>query len=152
MARLPLTLPYDVSFWSGFDYGVFVIAFIDLISIRATGWTFTQGHARHFRDKYLLSLLTGRIVHFPHTLTGECREREFLIRFRPFQLLLPTYRKLEIFSCWWIRCARDAMELFCTFFPTYVPLICLANPPIATVVDIVVGVMWPSLLAVTSIC
>ena len=48
------------------------MAFMDLISIRASAWTFTQAHTRHFRDKCLLSLLTGRIVHFPHSLIGEC--------------------------------------------------------------------------------
>jgi len=48
------------------------MAFMDLISIRASAWTFTQADTRHFRDKCLLSLLTGRIVHFPHSLIGEC--------------------------------------------------------------------------------
>uniref|UniRef100_A0A7C9DEM9 Ubiquitin-like protease family profile domain-containing protein n=1 Tax=Opuntia streptacantha TaxID=393608 RepID=A0A7C9DEM9_OPUST len=54
---------------NGYDYGVFIMAFTDLISIRATRWTFTQAHVRHFRDKCLLSLLTG-----PHTLIGVSRE------------------------------------------------------------------------------
>jgi len=69
--QLPwLTLCIVVPLRSGYDCGVFVMAFIDLISIRATAWQFTQAHVRQFRDKCLLSLLTGRIGHFPRTLTG----------------------------------------------------------------------------------
>ena len=55
---------------SGYDCGVFVMAFMDLISIRATGWQFTQANVRLFRDKCLLSLVRGRIAHFPRTVTG----------------------------------------------------------------------------------
>uniref|UniRef100_A0A7C8YVL5 Ubiquitin-like protease family profile domain-containing protein n=1 Tax=Opuntia streptacantha TaxID=393608 RepID=A0A7C8YVL5_OPUST len=55
---------------NGYDCGVFVMAFMDLISIRATGWQFTQANVRQFRDKCLLSLVRGRITHFPRTVTG----------------------------------------------------------------------------------
>uniref|UniRef100_A0A7C9DCL2 Ubiquitin-like protease family profile domain-containing protein n=1 Tax=Opuntia streptacantha TaxID=393608 RepID=A0A7C9DCL2_OPUST len=63
---------------NGYDHGVFVMAFMDLISIRPNAWRFSHHNVRQFRDKCLVSLPRGRIANFPHTLTG----------FSPLQCLL----------------------------------------------------------------
>ena len=50
---------------SGHDCGVYMLMFMDLLSIRADGLYFDQPYVRHPRDKLLLSLLQGSIAHFP---------------------------------------------------------------------------------------
>ncbi|KAJ8428809.1 hypothetical protein Cgig2_028014 [Carnegiea gigantea] len=50
---------------NGHDYGVYMLMFMDLLSIRADGVYFGQNYMRHARDKLLLSLLQGSIAHFP---------------------------------------------------------------------------------------
>ncbi|KAJ8425387.1 hypothetical protein Cgig2_018476 [Carnegiea gigantea] len=53
---------------NGHDYGVFVIAFIDLLSVKVDGFEFDQDYVAHYRDKCLLSILQGRVAHFPQHL------------------------------------------------------------------------------------
>lgn len=96
-----------------FDYvavtiTAFVMAFMDLISIRATCWHFRQANVRQFKDKCLLSLLKGRIAHFLHTLTGEftygvsCSWVSYNIGW--FNMLIVDYYCFRLtdfcFSCW----------------------------------------------------
>ncbi|KAJ8438435.1 hypothetical protein Cgig2_004545 [Carnegiea gigantea] len=50
---------------NGHDCGVYMLMFMDLLSIRADGVYFGQNYVRHARDKLLLSLLQGSIAHFP---------------------------------------------------------------------------------------
>ncbi|KAJ8422403.1 hypothetical protein Cgig2_029227 [Carnegiea gigantea] len=50
---------------NGHDCGVYVLMFMDLLSIRADGLYFGQPYVRHARDKLLLSLLQGSVAHFP---------------------------------------------------------------------------------------
>ena len=53
---------------SGHDCGVFVMVLLDLISMRLEQVVFDQQHVRHVRKKLLLSLLEGKIAHFPDAL------------------------------------------------------------------------------------
>lgn len=50
---------------NGYDCGVFVMAFMDLISVRADSWCFQQQNVRHFKEKCLANLLKGDIRNFP---------------------------------------------------------------------------------------
>jgi len=50
---------------SGHDCGVYMLMIMDLLSIRADGLYFGQPYVRNARDKLLLSLLQGRVAHFP---------------------------------------------------------------------------------------
>jgi len=50
---------------SGHDCGVYMLMFMDLLSIRADGLYFGQPYVRHARNKLLLSVLQGSIAHFP---------------------------------------------------------------------------------------
>ncbi|KAJ8420167.1 hypothetical protein Cgig2_000257 [Carnegiea gigantea] len=50
---------------NGHDCGVYMLMFMDLLSMRADGVYFGRTYVRHARDKLLLSLLQGSIAHFP---------------------------------------------------------------------------------------
>ncbi|KAJ8437695.1 hypothetical protein Cgig2_030717 [Carnegiea gigantea] len=50
---------------SGHDCGVYMLMFMDLLSVRADGLYFGQPYVRQARDKLLLSLLHGSVAHFP---------------------------------------------------------------------------------------
>ncbi|KAJ8452972.1 hypothetical protein Cgig2_014735 [Carnegiea gigantea] len=50
---------------NGHDCGVYMLMFMDLLSIRADGLYFGQPYVRNARDKLLLSLLQERVAHFP---------------------------------------------------------------------------------------
>ncbi|KAJ8432188.1 hypothetical protein Cgig2_013730 [Carnegiea gigantea] len=50
---------------NGHDCGVYMLTFMDLLSIRADGLYFGQPYVRQTRDKLLLSLLQGNVAHFP---------------------------------------------------------------------------------------
>ncbi|KAJ8420360.1 LOW QUALITY PROTEIN: hypothetical protein Cgig2_023216 [Carnegiea gigantea] len=50
---------------NGHDCGVYMLMFMNLLSIRADGLYFGQPYVRNARDKLLLSLLQGRVAHFP---------------------------------------------------------------------------------------
>ncbi|KAJ8446968.1 hypothetical protein Cgig2_006596 [Carnegiea gigantea] len=50
---------------NGHDCGVYMLMFMDLLSIRADGLYFGQPYVRQARDKLLLSLLQGSVAHFP---------------------------------------------------------------------------------------
>ncbi|KAJ8442694.1 hypothetical protein Cgig2_001787 [Carnegiea gigantea] len=49
----------------GHDCSVYMLMFMDLLSMRADGVYFDQTYVRHAREKLLLSLLQGSIAHFP---------------------------------------------------------------------------------------
>uniref|UniRef100_A0A7C8ZNM0 Ubiquitin-like protease family profile domain-containing protein n=1 Tax=Opuntia streptacantha TaxID=393608 RepID=A0A7C8ZNM0_OPUST len=53
---------------NGYDCGVYVMVLLDLISMRAEKVEFDPQHVRQVRDKLLLSLLQGKIAHFPGAL------------------------------------------------------------------------------------
>ncbi|KAJ8453381.1 hypothetical protein Cgig2_008265 [Carnegiea gigantea] len=44
---------------------VFVMAYMDLLSVKADGYHFDQDCVAHYKDKCLLSFLHGRVAHFP---------------------------------------------------------------------------------------
>ncbi|KAJ8424183.1 LOW QUALITY PROTEIN: hypothetical protein Cgig2_028308 [Carnegiea gigantea] len=50
---------------NGHDCSVYMLMFMDLLSMRADGVYFGRTYVRHARDKLLLSLLQGSIAHFP---------------------------------------------------------------------------------------
>ncbi|KAJ8446292.1 hypothetical protein Cgig2_005823 [Carnegiea gigantea] len=50
---------------NGHDCGVYMLMFMDLLSIRADGLYFGQPYVRQARDKLLLGLLQGSVAHFP---------------------------------------------------------------------------------------
>ncbi|KAJ8437856.1 hypothetical protein Cgig2_002990 [Carnegiea gigantea] len=52
------------------DCGVFAMAFMDLLSVKADGFEFNQDSVAHYRDKCLLSFLQGLLAHFPQHLRG----------------------------------------------------------------------------------
>ena len=49
---------------------LFVLAFIDFLSMNVGGLYFEQGDVKSMTDKYLLSLLQGKIAHFLNALQG----------------------------------------------------------------------------------
>lgn len=53
---------------NGHDCVVFVMVFMDLISMNNKPLLFNQQYVRHMRDKLLVSLLQGKIAHFPDAL------------------------------------------------------------------------------------
>jgi len=53
---------------SGHDCGVYVMVLYDLMSLRAENVVFETRYVRHVHDKLLLSLLQGKIAHFPESL------------------------------------------------------------------------------------
>ncbi|KAJ8435571.1 hypothetical protein Cgig2_020033 [Carnegiea gigantea] len=57
---------------SGHDCGLFVMAFMEVLSIRTDGLYFKRAYVRHMRDKCLLSIMLGKIVHYPEALEGSC--------------------------------------------------------------------------------
>ncbi|KAJ8432091.1 hypothetical protein Cgig2_001172 [Carnegiea gigantea] len=54
----------------GHDCGVFVMAFMELLSLKADGFHFDQDCVPLYRDKCLLSFIQGRLAHFPQHLRG----------------------------------------------------------------------------------
>jgi len=71
--RIPsIASPYASLFRSGHDCGVFVMAFMDVLSIRTDGLYFHQRDVRHMRDLCLLSIIQGEVAHFPDALLGTC--------------------------------------------------------------------------------
>jgi len=71
---------------SGHDCGVFVMVLMDLLSMRADKVVFDQQHVRHVRDKLLLSLLQGKIAHFPDALI-----RYYVLQWQNLPLLFVTF-------------------------------------------------------------
>jgi len=55
---------------SGHDCGVYVMAFIDILSMRTRALPFERAYVWNFRAKCLLSILQGKIAHLPETLQG----------------------------------------------------------------------------------
>ena len=55
---------------SGHDCGLYVMAFMDVLSIRTAGLYFDTSYVRHMRDLCLLSILQGKVAHFPDSLEG----------------------------------------------------------------------------------
>ncbi|KAJ8419910.1 hypothetical protein Cgig2_000657 [Carnegiea gigantea] len=53
---------------NGHGCGVFIMAFMDLLSLKADGFEFDQDCAAHYRDKCLLSFIQGQVAHFPQHL------------------------------------------------------------------------------------
>ncbi|KAJ8437548.1 hypothetical protein Cgig2_017901 [Carnegiea gigantea] len=53
---------------NGHDCSVFIMVFMDLISMSSKPLLFNQRYVRHMRDKLLVSLLQGKIAHFPDAL------------------------------------------------------------------------------------
>jgi len=56
--------------YSGHDCGLYVMAFMDVLSIKTDRLYFDPSYARHIRDLCLLSIVQGHIAHFPKTLQG----------------------------------------------------------------------------------
>lgn len=54
------------------DCGLFVMAFMDVLSIRTEGLYFKRRYVRHMRDKFFLSIMLEKIAHFPEALEGMC--------------------------------------------------------------------------------
>ena len=46
------------------------MAFMDVLSIKTDGLHFHQDDVRHMRDLCLLSIVDGKIAHFPDALQG----------------------------------------------------------------------------------
>ena len=53
---------------SGHDCGVYVMAFMDVLSIKTDALYFDSMYVPHMRDLCLLSILDGKIAHFPEAL------------------------------------------------------------------------------------
>ncbi|KAJ8431991.1 hypothetical protein Cgig2_005920 [Carnegiea gigantea] len=53
---------------NGHDCGVFVMVFMGLISMSSKPLLFNQRYVHHIWDKLLVSLLQGKIAHFPNAL------------------------------------------------------------------------------------
>ncbi|KAJ8429742.1 LOW QUALITY PROTEIN: hypothetical protein Cgig2_023131 [Carnegiea gigantea] len=56
-------------FHNGHDCGVFVMAYMELLSLKADGFHFDQDRVARYRDRCLLSFPQGRVAHFPQHLT-----------------------------------------------------------------------------------
>jgi len=52
--------------------GLYVMAFMDVLSIKTDGLYFDPSCARHVRDLCLLSILQGKAAHLPESLQGTC--------------------------------------------------------------------------------
>jgi len=46
------------------------MAFMDILSMKTQTLPFERGYVRNVREKILLSILHGRIAHFPEALAG----------------------------------------------------------------------------------
>ena len=44
---------------------MYVIGLTDVLSLKSVGLHFERGYVQHMRDKRLLSILLGKIAHFP---------------------------------------------------------------------------------------
>jgi len=53
---------------NGHAYGVFVLAFLYLLSLNVDGLYFDQADVRYMREKCILSLVQGKIAHFSDTV------------------------------------------------------------------------------------
>ncbi|KAJ8423512.1 hypothetical protein Cgig2_030224 [Carnegiea gigantea] len=61
----------EVSSTVGYDCGLFVLTFKELLSMNIGGLYFEQRDMRYMKDKCLLSLLQGKISQFPNALQDE---------------------------------------------------------------------------------
>jgi len=66
----PFSWPHALRLCSGYDCGVYVMAFMDVLSIKTDGLHFHPSDVRHMRDLCLLSIVDGKIAHFPDALQG----------------------------------------------------------------------------------
>ncbi|KAJ8453089.1 hypothetical protein Cgig2_014852 [Carnegiea gigantea] len=62
--------PYPEQMNNGHDCGVFVVAFMELLCLKANGFHLDQDCIPLYRDKCLLSFIQGRVAHFPQHLRG----------------------------------------------------------------------------------
>jgi len=64
------TLSYVFALRSGYDCGLYVMAVMDVLSIKTDGLYFKPSDVWHMRDLCLLSNVDGKIAHFPEALQG----------------------------------------------------------------------------------
>jgi len=55
---------------SGHDCGLYVMTFMDVLSMKTDRLYFDPSYARNMRDLCLLSILQGKVAHFPDALRG----------------------------------------------------------------------------------
>ena len=68
-----ISSPHALRFCSGHDYGVYVMAFMDVLSIKTDELYFDKDDVRHLRDLCLMSIVDGKIAHFPmHYKVCDC--------------------------------------------------------------------------------
>ena len=65
-----LCSPHTLRFCNGYDCGVYVMAFMDVLSIKTDGLHFHQDDVHDMRDLCLLSIVDGKIAHFLDALQG----------------------------------------------------------------------------------
>ena len=67
---LASALKLQLFHFSGHDCGVYVMAFMDILSMNTHTLPFERGYVHNVREKFLLSILQGKISHFPEALEG----------------------------------------------------------------------------------
>ena len=64
--------PYAFRLCSGHDCGVYVMVFMDILSIKTDGLYFDPHYVWHMRDLCLLSIVDGEIAQFLEAIQGMC--------------------------------------------------------------------------------
>ncbi|KAJ8447211.1 hypothetical protein Cgig2_030442 [Carnegiea gigantea] len=63
---------YQCLRYRGHNCGMYVMALMDVLSLKTVGLHLEQGNVLYMREKCRLSILLGKIAHFPEAYVGEC--------------------------------------------------------------------------------